>query len=83
VLSAGIVFQSELNNLQKRPKLIEKHKRNSIFWRFFKIYSILADKQRLKPKTSNSLKFSASFNTHLAPRGGDSSGDITGFYVLF
>ena len=63
------VFQSELNNLQKRSKLIEKHKKNTISGRFFEVYSILAEKQRLKPKNSNFLKFSASFDTHLDPRG--------------
>ena len=58
-----------MSNLQKRPKLIEKHKKNTISGRFFEVYSILAEKQRLKPKNLNSLKFSASFDTHLDPRG--------------
>ena len=58
-----------MNNLQKHSKLIEKHKKNTITGRFFEVYSILAEKQRLKPKNSNSLKFSASFDTHLDPRG--------------
>ena len=66
---SAAVFQSELKNLQKRPKLIKKHKKNTISGRFFEVYSILAEKQRLKPKNSNSLKFSASFDTHLDPRG--------------
>ena len=35
----------------------------------FEDYSILAEKQRLKPKNSNSLKFFASFDTLLDPRG--------------
>ena len=65
----GCCFQSELNNLQKRSKLIEKHKKNTVSGRFFEVYSILAEKQRLKPKNSNSLKFSASFDTHLDPSG--------------
>ena len=35
----------------------------------FENYSILAEKQWLKPKNSNSLKFFASFDTLLEPRG--------------
>ena len=35
----------------------------------FEDFSILTEKQRLKPKNSSSLKFSASFDTHLDPRG--------------
>ena len=54
VLVSAAVFQSELKNLQKRPKLIKKHKKNTISGR--------------KPRNSNSLKFSASFDTHLIPR---------------
>ena len=45
--------------------------RNGIFWHIldvFEDYSILAEKQRLKPKNSNSLKFFASFDTLLDPR---------------
>ena len=39
------------------------------FGRFFEVYSILAEKQRPKPKNSSSLKVSASFDTLLVPRG--------------
>ena len=39
---SAAVFQSELKNLQKRPKLIKKHKKNTISGRFFEVYSILA-----------------------------------------
>ena len=92
------VFQSELKNLQKRPRQIKKHQKNVIFEWFFKVYSILAEKQRLKPKNSNSLKFSASFDTHLDPRGAilveilqflhfvlkfDNSGAPQNFFVFF
>ena len=66
---SAAVFQSELKNLQKRPKLIKKRKKNTISEQFFEVYSILAEKQRLKPKNLNSLKFSASFDTHFDPRG--------------
>ena len=34
----------------------------------FEDFSILAEKQRLKPKNSNSLKFFASFDSLLDPR---------------
>ena len=40
-----------------------------VFGRFFKVCSILAEKQRPKPKNSSSLKISASFDTLLDPRG--------------
>ena len=36
--------------------------------RFFEVYSIMTEKQRLKPKNSSSLKFFASFDTLLDPR---------------
>ena len=38
--------------------------------RFFEVYSIMTEKQRLKPKNSSSLKYFASFDTLLDPRGG-------------
>ena len=63
------VFQSKLKNLQKRPKLNQKHEKNAIFGRFFKICAILTEKQRTKPKNLSSLKFSASFDTQFAPSG--------------
>jgi len=63
------VFQSELKNLQKRPKLSQKHGKNAIFGWFFEIYSILTEKQQTKPKNSNSLMLSASPDTEFAPSG--------------
>ena len=63
------VFQSKLKNLQKCPKLNEKHEKNAILGRFFKICAILTEKQRTKPKNLSSLKFSTSFDTQFAPKG--------------
>ena len=65
---SAAVFQPELNNLQKRPKLIEKHKKNTISGRFFGVYSILAEKQRLKLRNSNSLMNFASVDAQLDPQ---------------
>ena len=39
-----------------------------IFGQFFKVSSILGEKQRTKPKNSTLLKFFASFDTHHTPR---------------
>ena len=36
--------------------------------RYFKVFSIMTEKERLKPKNSSSLKFYASFDTLLDPR---------------
>ena len=36
--------------------------------RFFKVYSIMTEKQRLKPKKLSSLSIFASFDTPLDPR---------------
>ena len=36
---------------------------------FFEVYSIMTEKQRLKPKNASSLQFFASFDTLLDPRG--------------
>ena len=55
--------------IEKSPKLIKKNKKNTISGRLFKVYSVLTVKQQLKPKNSRSLKFSASFDTHLDPKG--------------
>ena len=46
-LVSAAVFQPELNNLQKRPNYA-----TSVM--FFEVYSIMTEKQRLKPKNSNS-----------------------------
>ena len=40
------------------------------FGRFFELYSILAEKQCTKTTNSSFLNFSASFDTHDAPRDG-------------
>ena len=57
------------------PVIIERtlknRPRNGIFWHIldvFEDYSILAEKQRLKPKKLCSLKIFASFDTPLDPR---------------
>ena len=62
-------FQSKLKNLQKRRKLSQKHEKKRQFWVVFRICAILTEKQRTKPKNLSSLKFSASFDTQLAPSG--------------
>ena len=48
----------------------------------FEVYSIMTDKQRLKPKNSSSLLFFASFDTLLDPRGAKEI-RITSKIVLF
>ena len=59
------VVQPESNTLQKRPKYVNKcHLWNG----FFEVYSIVTEKQQLKPKNSCSLKCFASFYTLLDPR---------------
>ena len=63
------VFQSKVKNLQKRPKLNEKHEKNAILGRFFEICAILTEKQSTKPKNLSSLKFSTSSDTLFAPNG--------------
>ena len=61
----------------------QKNKKNTISEQFFKVHSILAKKHPLKPKNLNSLNFSASFDTHLDPRGIILSGDIIAFTFCF
>ena len=66
---SAAVFQPKLNKLRKTAqKLCFSYVFRSIL-DVFEDYSILTEKQRLKPKNSSSLKFSASFDTHLDPRG--------------
>ena len=63
------VFQPKLNKLRKTTqKWCFSYVFRSIL-DVFEDYSILTEKQWLKPKNSSSLKFSASFDTHLDPRG--------------
>ena len=40
-----------------------------VVWLYFEVYSIITEKQLLKPKNSSSLKFFSSFDTLLDPRG--------------
>ncbi len=63
------VFQSELKNFQRCPKLNQRHEKNAIFGWFFENYSILTEKQQAKLHNSSSLMFSASFDTQFTPNG--------------
>ena len=89
------VFQSKLSKLQKTLRIGQKHWKTAIFQRFFEVCSILAEKQRPKPKNSGSLKIYASFDTLLDPRGAivkqflhfvlkfDNSGALYNFFSNF
>ena len=63
------VFQPKLNKLRKTAEKWLFFNVFGQFWVFFEVCSILAEKQRPKPKNSSSLKFFASFDTLLVPRG--------------
>ena len=63
------VFWPKLNKLRKTA---QKLRFSYVFWSIFNVFadfSILTEKQRLKPRNSSFLKISASFDTHLDPRG--------------
>ena len=51
------------------PKTSKIQPKTTILEQFFEVCSILAEKQRPKPKNSSSLKFFAFFDTLLDPRG--------------
>ena len=50
---------------------------------FFEVYSILSEKQRLKPRKSKSLINFASFDAQLDPPSCETSGDISSFTLRF
>ena len=59
-------FSVRIEESSKTSKIQPK---TAILGWFFEVCSILAEKQRPKPKNSSSLKISASFDTLLDPRG--------------
>ena len=65
-LGLGRCFSVRTEESSKTSKIQPK---TVVFGRFFKVCSILAEKQRPKPKNSSSLSFFASFDTLLDPRG--------------
>ena len=65
-LGLGRCFSVRIAESSKTSKIQPK---TTILGRFFKVCSNLAEKQRPKPKNSSSLKFFASFDTLLDPRG--------------
>ena len=62
------ILSQKLSKLQKTLKIGQKRWKTAIFQRFFEVYSILAEKQRTKPKKLRSLKNFASLSTHIAPK---------------
>ena len=62
------VFQSKLSKLQKTLKISQKRWKTAIFQWFFEVCSILAEKQRTKPKILSFLKNFASFGTNVVPK---------------
>ena len=62
------VFQSKLRKLEKTQKFGQKRLEKAIFQWFYKDCSILTEKQRKKPRKSNSLKSFASFVSLVAPK---------------
>ena len=65
-LGLGRCFSVRIEESSKTSKIQPK---TAILGWFFEVCSILAEKQRPKPKNSSSLKISASFDTLLDPRG--------------
>ena len=65
-LGLGCCFSVRTEESLKTSKIQPK---TTVLWRFFKICSILAEKQQPKPKNSSSLKVSASFDSLLDPGG--------------
>ena len=65
-LGLGRCFSVRIEESSKTSKFQPK---TAILGLFFKVCSILAVKQQPKPKNSSSLKFFASFDTLLDPRG--------------
>ncbi len=65
-LGLSCCFSVRIEESSKTSKIQPK---TAIFGWFFEVCSILAEKQRPKPKNSSSLKFFASFDTLLDPRG--------------
>ena len=65
-LGLGRCFSVRIEESSKTSKIQPK---TTVFGRFFEVCSILAEKQRPKPKNSSSLKVFASFDTLLDPRG--------------
>ena len=65
-LGLGRCFSVRIEESSKTSKIQPK---TPVFGRFFEVCSILAEKQRPKPKNSSSLKVFASFDTLLDPRG--------------
>ena len=59
-------FSVRIEESSKTSKIQPK---TAILGWFFQVCSILAEKQRPKPKNSSSLKISTSFDTLLDPRG--------------
>ena len=65
-LGLGRCFSAKIEQTSKN------HPKMAVFGWILDVFedsSILTEKQRLKPKNSNSLKFFASFDTLLDPRG--------------
>ncbi len=65
-LGLGRCFSVRTEESSKTYKIQPK---TAVWGQFFEVCSILAEKQRPKPKNSISLKFFASFDTLLDPRG--------------
>ena len=65
-LGLGRYFLVKIEESWKTSKIQPK---TTIFGRVFEVCSILAEKQRPKPKNSSFLKFFASFDTLFDPRG--------------
>ena len=55
--------------IEESSQMFKIQPKTTVFGRFFEVCSILAEKQQPKPKNSSSLKFFASFDTLLDPRG--------------
>ena len=94
-LGLGRCFSVRIEESTKTSKI---HPKTTIFGRFFKVCSILAEKQRPKPKNLSFLKISTSFDTLLDPRGAkvkqiseflhfvlkfDNSGALYNFFLFF
>ena len=79
LLSNCAVFQPKWKKLWKT---IKKVLGKSTVWRFFKVYSILAEKQRNLTTNSSSLIFSALLPPKSFP-GGICKEDMTDFTFLF
>ena len=63
------IEEEYLQEIEESTKTSKIHPKTTIFGRFFKVCSILAEKQRPKPKNLSFLKISTSFDTLLDPRG--------------